>query len=349
MDAKDPIKEKITFKKLVKNSLDGIVVVDDKGTIIYGNQSAKEIFGRKNIIGTDFGIPCKEDEMIEVKIPGSKKENFKYAEIKSARTVLDGEKVYIVNIRDITPRKEAQKEYKKYQKLLEKNEKKVLMGKMAGGMAHEINNPLTTVLAISQLLLEEASCQKNREDLMALKKNAQRISTTVKSFLSFSKDRDYVYKKVKLGKIIDNSLKFLDKERKEEIKIVKKYGSDSPVVKTSRFHLEEVLTNLIKNAMESMENSSEKVLTLRTEENDDRVLIFVKDTGCGIDEEDFEKIFEPYCTTKGKKGTGLGLPTCKDIMEKLGGGIFVKSKGKNKGSEFVVKLPKKKGNVENQV
>ncbi len=339
MNSKNQLDENMNFRKMVENSLDGLVVVDDYGTIIYGNRAAKKIFGRKNINGTDFGIPCKENEMSEVQIPGYKDSGFKYAEIKTARVSLEIGPVYVVNIRDITRRKKAERNYRKYRKLFEKNEKKVLMGKMAGGMAHEINNPLTSIMAIVQLLLEKCNDRKNREDLKVLEKNANRISNTVKSFLSFSKDRDYVYKKVKLGKIIDKSLSFLDRKRKAKVKINKKYGKNIPEVKTSRFHLEEVLTNLIKNALESMENSPKKVLTLKTEEKEGQIVIYVKDTGRGIEKENFEKIFEPYCTTKGKKGTGLGLPTCKDIMKNLGGYIELKSKGEGKGAEFIVKLP----------
>ncbi|MGM0441830.1 MAG: two-component system sensor histidine kinase NtrB, partial [Elusimicrobiota bacterium] len=242
--------------------------------------------------------------------------------------------------RDVTNIKKMRKKEQEMKKLIVKRERVYHLGEMAAGVAHEINNPLTNVLTTAQLLLEEDIDKKYRDDIEIIRQNTERIAATVRGFLGFTKDRDFNFSFVDVNKLLDKTVKLVDKERRDDIEILKKYDRNMSDIKTSRFHLEEVFTNLIKNAIESMENSSQKILTLKTEEKEEYIKVIVKDTGEGIKEENLGKLFEPYYTTKGKKGTGLGLPSCKDIMDKLDGDIQAKSAGKKKGAEFILKIPK---------
>ncbi|MGM0441829.1 MAG: two-component system sensor histidine kinase NtrB [Elusimicrobiota bacterium] len=284
----------------------------------------------------------KERYEVEYRIKKKSGEYKWFRDVGAVTETAENSKIVTGVVIDIDDRKRMRQRQKKLQREIMEKERIYHIGQMAAGVAHEINNPLTNILTTAQLLLEEQLGKEVREDLKVIKENSDRISSTIKGFLGFTKDRDFQLNRLNINDLLENSLDLVDKYNKNKIKIRKQYSDKISKIKTSRFHLEEVFTNLIKNAIESMKNSSEKVLTLKTEEKEDYLKIVIEDTGEGIEKENIEKIFEPYYTTKGKKGTGLGLPTCKDILQKLRGDITVKSDGKGKGAKFKITIEKNK-------
>ncbi len=350
--------------KIFDNTNMWINVLDKEGNVLIWNRAAEEISGYsaeeakgnnkiwkllypekaywkkvfqkvKNIIQNDETVEGYET-IITDKAGNKKYIQCTYNSLKDK----DGQIIGSVAIgRNVTNIKKMRAREKELQKEIAEREKMYHLGQMSAGVAHEINNPLTNILTTAQLLLEEDINAQYRDDIEIIRKNTERIAATVKGFLGFTKDRDFKFRAVDVNKLLDKTIKLVDKDRRDDIEILKKYDRNMSNIKTSSFHLEEVFVNLIKNALESMESSPEKVLTLKTEVEGKYVRISIKDTGEGIKQENFKKLFEPYFTTKGKKGTGLGLPTCKYILKKLDGKINVKSEGKGNGIEFILILP----------
>ncbi|MDA3792403.1 MAG: PAS domain S-box protein, partial [Elusimicrobia bacterium] len=244
-------------------------------------------------------------------------------------------------------RREAENQLKKSlsdlkatQEQLVQVEKMSSLGQMAGGVAHEINNPLTSVLATAQLILENieniSESDEFKVDIEQIIEEAKRIKDTVKDFLGFARTRNFVFEEYDINKIIDKALSVVGRGKLENFDIIKSYDA-LPEVKISRFHLEEVFVNLITNALHSM--GEKGTLSIKTFQEGEFIIVSIKDTGKGIEKENLKKIFEPYFTTKRKKGTGLGLSTSIVTVSKHGGKIEVNSEGIGKGSEFRVYLP----------
>ncbi len=245
----------------------------------------------------------------------------------------------VINV-DITKQKQAEKDKEVLMQQISYTEKMSSMGKLAGGMAHEVNNPLTSILSTAELILEELPVDATGEikkDIEQIIRESKRIGETVKSFLGFARSRDFVLSQTKLNKIIDSALGVVGRGRLGKVKVVKNYAENVEDVKISRFHIEEVFVNLISNALYSMEDAG--TLTITTKQEDNEVMVSVRDTGQGIKKENLEKIFEPYFTTKEGMGTGLGLATCVMEIYKHNGRIEVESEGSGKGAEFKIYLP----------
>ncbi|MBN2407058.1 MAG: response regulator [Elusimicrobia bacterium] len=237
-------------------------------------------------------------------------------------------------------RKKAHEEKDVLLKKLAYKEKLASLGKLAGGVAHEINNPLASILSTAELLLDELPYDSPyRESLDMIIKESQRIRDTVKSFIGFAKDRTFDFKRYNINAVVENALNIIGRRKLEGFRVTKKLTEPLTEVKISRFHIEEVFVSIITNGLQSMAPGGE--LTITTGEDEENVIIKFKDTGEGIDKGNMEKIFEPYFTTRNKKGTGLGLTSSNVIVTQHGGIIKVNSGGRGRGSEFSVYLPKK--------
>ncbi len=221
-------------------------------------------------------------------------------------------------------------------------EKYASVGKLAGGIVHEINNPLDGIIRYTNLLLEQPeNSTVTHEYLVEIKKGLTRIANITKSLLDFSyqvNNRNGQEKKyVQINTVIEESLGCFSEKSRERINVVKQYKGDLP--KIMDFGLSHLFVNIIKNAFDAMGESG--VLTVTTCLQDSAVQISFHDTGPGIPEEIKESIFEPFFTTKDMgKGTGLGLAISNEIINKYGGRIELQS-AIGKGSSFNVLIPKK--------
>ncbi len=331
-----------------------IVFVNSAGVRLMGANSPKQIVGKslvdffktnidkvdenKNLKKTAGVITVEETlmrldgGMIDVEMSAVP---FSYRNEQAVRVV----------IRDISAAKLEEEEKKRLLRQIMQNEKLVSMGKLAGGVAHEINNPLTSILATAELLLEDMENEKEyREDMKQIVSEAKRIKETVRSFLGFSRSREYDFKYHDINMLIENALTVIGRGKLEKINIVRNYSSNLKKVNVSRFHIEEVFINVITNALHSMENEGTLTIITNKEKND--IVVSIKDTGRGIEKEDFDKIFEPNYTTKKKKGTGLGLSTSILVMDNHKGRIEVKSEGLGEGAEFKLFVPANSNNGE---
>ncbi len=236
---------------------------------------------------------------------------------------------------------ERTKELREMQSHLIQSEKLASLGKLAAGIAHEINNPLGGILIYSNLLLEDTDKDSpHYENLRKIVKETSRCKDIVKGLLEFARPKEPEVAIIDINEILESSLAIMEKQALfQNISINRSYESDLPKISADSAQIQQVFTNIILNAAEAMAGNG--TLTLSTSLNPDNKCIDVKfsDTGHGIKEEDKKRLFEPFFSTKEVgKGTGLGLAISYSIIQQHNGTIEVKSRV-GKGSTFTVKLP----------
>lgn len=224
---------------------------------------------------------------------------------------------------------------------LSHSEKLASVGRLAAGVAHEINNPLTGVLTFSKLLLEDdAIPSEAREDLKVIVDETTRCREIVKNLLDFARETTPEISLVNINGVIEKVLEIVRYQSLfQNITIKEQFNPELPAIPIDPNQIQQVIMNLVLNAAEAMPDSG--TLTISTNYGADRhfIKISVKDTGTGIAKEDIERIFDPFFTTKEHdKGTGLGLSVSYGIVQKHKGNITVTSQV-GRGSTFEVNLP----------
>ncbi|MBN1824252.1 MAG: HAMP domain-containing protein [Endomicrobiales bacterium] len=214
------------------------------------------------------------------------------------------------------------------------------IGRLAGGVAHEINNPLTGVLGQAQLLLEklpaEDVCRKNVERIESA---AQRCRRIVRALLDFARDKNYNFTPRDIGELIDETLDFTKTDMNlNNIRIIKNIPVKLPQIKVSAGHIQQVFLNIIGNAVQAM--GKEGTLTIGAAVSGNVMEVSFTDTGKGIKKENLSHVFDPFFTTKDVgQGTGLGLTISYGIVQKHEGEIVARSEGEGRGATFAVRLP----------
>jgi len=227
---------------------------------------------------------------------------------------------------------------------LKQSEKLAHMGQLSAGIAHELNNPLGVVIMYSNILLEESKEEDPvREDLKLIVDQAGRCKKIVAGLLNFARKNQVNHQLVSIKDLVDHSLESLIIPAKVKINIEDK--TTNPEAMLDLEQMMQVLTNLIKNAIDAMPNGGS--VNIKMEDTLSDVIIVIRDTGIGIKEEDRAKIFEPFFTTKSiGQGTGLGLATAYGIVKMHKGQITADSndnpaKGAT-GTSFKIVLPRRK-------
>ncbi len=220
-----------------------------------------------------------------------------------------------------------------------RSEQLASVGRLAAGVAHEINNPLTGVLAFADMMRDKENMDdQDREDLELIIRETKRVREIVRGLLDFARETPFVQKPLDINQLIVQTLRLLGKrEAFQHIYMVEDLGDDLPLINADRNQLQQVLLNLTLNACEAMPDGGTLLVSSSTA--DDRVVIDITDTGCGIERKDLDRIFEPFFTTKPVgKGTGLGLSVSYGIVHQHGGTLKVDS-DPGKGTTFTIALP----------
>ena len=222
------------------------------------------------------------------------------------------------------------------------SERLAFIGTLAGGLAHEIKNPLSTLNINLQLLQEELESMTGENSkrvyrkTQVLQKEVQRLEQILNDFLRFARGQKLELKDHDMNEILDEVADFVTPEIKQKkILILKSYDADLPQCRLDSNLIKQAILNIIINAEQAMENGGE--LMIRTFKDKKYIQIDITDTGPGIPKDIIDKIFQVYFSTK-KTGTGLGLPTAKRIIEDHRGTISVQSE-EGKGTNFSIKLP----------
>jgi two-component system NtrC family sensor kinase len=220
------------------------------------------------------------------------------------------------------------------------SEKLASMGRLAAGVAHELNTPLGGVLSLAMLVLEE--CDEGhpfRKDLEIIVKQTLRCRDIVKGLLDFAHQSESRAVKTGVNSVIENTLALLERQAIfQNIQTARKLRKDLPPVFIDPSQLQSVVMNIVMNAVDAMEGKG--VLTVETsvDEAGEQVLLLISDTGRGIPDKIKPLIFEPFFTTKRPgEGTGLGLAVVYGVVKRAGGRISVDSSPS--GTTFTVRLP----------
>jgi two-component system NtrC family sensor kinase len=353
------------FMNLIESSVDGIIAADMKGNIFIFNKgaealtgyTAEEVIGKLHItkiypegVAKEIMKKLRSPEYggIGKFIPSQLKVVNNFGEEihvqLSAALIYDGRAQEIASVgifTDLRPRIMMEKKLQETHLQLVSSEKMASLGKLAAGIAHEINNPLGGILIYSSLMMEDLPEEDaKRGDLMRIVQEAGRCKEIVKSLLEFARQTEPKMEPTDINRAINDGLFFLVNQALfHNIQIIKKFDPFLPFVQGNASQLKQVFMNIIVNAAEAMHGSG--MLTITTSPAPDRKTVFVEftDTGEGIPEENFTRIFDPFFTTKEVgKGTGLGLATSYGIIEDHGGKIGVKSKV-GEGTTFTIELP----------
>jgi two-component system NtrC family sensor kinase len=233
---------------------------------------------------------------------------------------------------------ERAEEMKKINSQLFRSEKLASLGKLAAGVAHEINNPLTGILTNSSLLLEDLPADDpRREDVEVMVHETIRCREIVKRLLDFARQTKPQKRLADINVLIENIVLLVRNQTSFRNILIEKKLGEIPEVLVDPDQIQQVFVNIILNAAEAMTKGGVLTITSDTSPKGDSLVIRIADTGPGISEEVRERIFDPFYTTK-EHGTGLGLSISYGIVEQHGGTISLES-CLGKGSTFLIQLP----------
>ncbi len=246
--------------------------------------------------------------------------------------------------KDMTELKEIQARLVEFQKMAS-------IGKLAAGVAHEINTPLGIILGYAQLLLEEVpESGDTHNDLQTIEKQCKICRRIVSDLLRFSRHTESTVASLDVNQSIEEVVSVVEHTFKlERVEIERDYYSNLPPVKGDKEKIKQVFVNLLNNAYDAINTDGTISITTSFDKEDDEIVVSVFDTGMGIPPEKIDRIFDPFFTTKPvDKGTGLGLSVTFGIIEEHGGRIEVESppssarkhEGEDaKGTVFIIHLP----------
>lgn len=244
----------------------------------------------------------------------------------------------VQNARLYSELRKAYEELENAQDSMIQNEKLSIIGTLAASIAHDIGNVLTPISGISKIVMRNPEIDDKLK--VAFERQMQRLKALTQQLLSFSKPTPPELVPTDVNAQVEDSLKLVQTElRHEEVRIVTEFGEDLPKVGADSGRLDQVLINLAINAAHAMEKDGGGTLTVRTRAKGGDVLIEIADTGCGIPPEKLRVIFEPFFSTKGKKGTGLGLFSAKRIVEEEHRGRLEVASTVGEGTTFTLRLP----------
>ncbi len=351
------------YVNLIQGSIEAVVAADMKGTIILYNDGAERLLGysRDEAIGKmhitriyepgkaqevmrllrspQHGGPGKLDEIVvqAVQVGGTKVP----VRLRASIIYQEGKEVATVgHFHDMRERILMEQQLRDLHLQLVQSEKMASLGKLAAGIAHQINNPLAGIMLFANLLMEKSSYDPEAlEDLERIVENANRCREIVKDLLDFARQSRRSPGLFDLNRAIHRTMFLLvNQPLFQNIEVVMQLADDLPSIQADELQINQVIMNLVLNAAQAM--NSRGTLTFRTRACAGGIEFDLEDTGCGIPEDNLSRIFEPFFTTKEEgEGTGLGLSVAYGIVSQHGGRIDVRSRV-GVGTTFTVRLPK---------
>ncbi|MDF2570624.1 MAG: sensor signal transduction histidine kinase, partial [Sporomusa sp.] len=227
-------------------------------------------------------------------------------------------------------------EHEKLRKDMIRLDRLNIVGQMAASVAHEVRNPMTVIRGyIQNIAKKTGGAYSSQFDIII--EELDRANRIISDFLSLARDKYVEKKRESLSKIVRDIFPLVESEAlARKISCNVQLGEDLPMLLLNSEETKQLILNLSMNALDAIEEG-ELTISCTYNNQTSEVELEVRDTGCGMDPTDIEKVFEPFYTTK-KNGSGLGLSICKSIVERHGGCISVQSV-KGKGSLFVIRFP----------
>jgi PAS domain S-box-containing protein len=351
------------LNRVLQSSASAIIAADREGHILLMNRAAEELFGYLFRPGDQINVSSlyppgvartimrklrDDDYGGQGKLPVTRVEILTAlgeqipVEMTAAIIYEDGREVATMGVyNDLRERITAEKKLQEAQTQLVQAEKMASLGRLAAGVAHEINNPLTGIIMYGGLMKEKLETDHPlQNNLSYILEDAERCRDIVKNLLAysrqFSKSRDRFY----LNDFVEESLRLIrDQKLFINVSLQKDLSEERIPVRADRNNMSQVVINLVINALDAMNRSG--TLTIRTyrRDSEQKACLEISDSGSGIPAENLSRIFDPFFTTKAPgKGTGLGLSTAYGIVKDNQGEISVKETGP-RGTTFLVQLP----------
>jgi signal transduction histidine kinase len=284
-------------------------------------------------------------------------DEFSQEDEKLAVTLAGQAAIAIENARLYEELQRSYDELKQSQHLLVRQEKLASLGRLAAGLAHELNNPLSSVAGFAEALrrrvksaeiMSQAGLAEAQEYLDMIQAEVSRAAAIVRRLLDFARQREPAFGLVDLQRVVEEAVSLVQRQASlANQEIVVAPFPDGDLIKGDFQMLQQVFINLLTNALDAIEGGGEiRIVARLLDKTEDaawgrqRVAVVVSDNGSGISPEDLAKVFDPFFTTKEVgKGTGLGLAISQSIVEQHGGTIEVRSAGLGKGTVVTVVLP----------
>jgi PAS domain S-box-containing protein len=359
------------FAGVLATAAEAIIVMDESQKIVLFNSSAEQIFGYtasaaigqpldlllppQSAEGHSPDIRAFADDSTTARklgsrglmLVGRRKDGAEFPiDASISKLYQDGQITFTVFVQDVSERKRLESQLLHAQKMES-------IGRLAGGVAHDFNNLLTAITGYSEFLLEDLDqADPRRDDVVEIKKAADRAATLTRQLLAFSRRQMLAPHVLDLNAVVSNMDKMLQRLIGEDVELITVLDPSLGRIKADPSQIEQVIMNLAVNARDAMPQGGQMTIETANVDLDASnvrqhislrpgpyVLLTVSDTGCGMDEETQSHIFEPFFTTKDRgKGTGLGLSTVYGIIEQSGGSIWVYSEPGH-GATFKAYLP----------
>lgn len=353
------------LRNLIHSAVDGVIAADKKGKILIFNSVASEVFGyteEEAISSVNMRDIYPDNKAFEVmrklrseEFGGKGKlrsyqvdiisKNGEIIPINLNAAIIYEKKREIATIgffHDLREKLRMEAELERTQIQLLQAEKMSSLGKLAAGVAHQLNNPLGGITLFAKLLMEEYDLEEGaKEDVDRILKDAKRCRDIVKELLEFTRQTRHLMRPHDVNQALTRTLFLLENQALfQNITIAKDLDPALPLVQADIQQLNHLFMNIILNAVQAMEGRGQLALKSYFSDDSQRVCIEISDTGFGIPAEILPRIFEPFFTTKEEgKGTGLGLSLAYNIVKNHGGRIRTESKPR-KGTTFVIELPR---------
>lgn len=315
---------------LVEKNADGILVVDENGTVLFANPAAEKIFGRsaESLVGSPIGIPFLSGETTEIAIHRPDGDQIE-AEIRVVDTTWNHRPARLASIRDVSGRKAMEER-------LRHSAKMEAVGRLTAGIAHDFNNLLTVVLGN----LENAQRQSALAETAVLRaldnatRGARRAAGLTERLLAFARRKPLDPRVIDVNALVSGMSDLLQRTLGEGIRVRTTLAPDLWSTEVDPTELEAAILNLAVNARDAMASGGELTIETVNAELDAGyaalhtdvkagvyVLISVSDTGAGMEPAVLKQVFEPFFTTKGGRGTGLGLSQVYGFVTQSGGHV----------------------------
>ncbi len=319
---------------ILKNVPAGIITTDSYGNISSINQAAESFFGIKRNLDKDI------EENLHKQLYETLETNKKINNVLMFNDIKEGNKIYLDVTTSLLKDKEGTRgaicnfndisERKKIENNMDTLDRLTSIGQLAAGIAHEIRNPLagmkTGIQVLKNRLCDEED-KSNNKIFSGVLREIDRINHLISSLLDFAKPRSPKYEKTDLAEVLDSALELVNKTALEKnIDINVNINCDNIISFVDKAQIEQIFLNIIKNAINAMEGEGilNIVFNNYIEENSNIVEIEFQDTGCGIQPQDFNKIFNPFFTTR-PQGAGLGLSVVYELVKGNQGEINIQS------------------------
>jgi PAS domain S-box-containing protein len=350
------------FRALIENTVDVILVLKEDGHIQYATPSVinltgysgpevagedffKFIYGGDAMLATGFLISLSgpQANMGNIELRLVRKDGLlRTAEIMGKNALADpAVKGLILNAHDVTEKRQMERHQRELEQDLHLASRLASMGQLAAGLAHEVNNPLASVIGFSQMLMRKDLPVDLKDKIKVINDEARRVSRIVQGLLTFARQDELHTRQVNLNDILNRiiSLRSYIWDN-NNIEAALDLDANLPGVRGDSAQLQQVFLNIILNAEKEMIAAhGQGRLQIVTEKIEGGVRVSITDNGNGICTENMPKLFTPFFTTRGVgEGTGLGLSISHGIVTRHKGKIYARSKPGN-GATFVIELP----------